>query len=145
MKYLPQNKLADWRKENEPKFCPLLHYKTKNWVVDHCHNNGMVRGVVSSEGNAFLGRIENAHKRLSKDAKNCSLPFVLRCMANYLEQEATDILHPEGFRQLYKRFSKLKKDFQLDILLKLGINRQRILECNNSKDRTNLYKEYIKQ
>ena len=145
MKYLPQGKLAEWRKENEPHFCPLLNCETSNWVVDHCHNSGQVRGVVSSEGNAFLGKIENAHKRLSKNARGCSLPVVLRSMAMYLEKESTGILHPEGFRQLYKRFSRLNKDFQLDILLKLGINRQRILECNNSKDRTNLYKQYIKQ
>ena len=145
MKYLSQGKLAEWRKENEPHFCPLLNCENSNWVVDHCHNSGMVRGVVSSEGNAFLGKIENAHKRLSKNARGCSLPVVLRSMAMYLEKESTGILHPEGFRQLYKRFSRLKKDFQLDILLKLGINRQRILECNNSKDRTNLYKQYIKQ
>ncbi len=145
MNYLQQNKLAEWRKENEPRFCPLLNCENSNWVVDHCHNSGQVRGVVSSEGNVFLGRIEKAYKRLSKNAKGCSLPVVLRSMAMYLEKESTGILHPEGFRQLYKRFSRLKKDFQLDILLKLGINRQRILECNNSKDRTNLYKQYIKQ
>lgn len=145
MKYLQQNKLAEWRKENEPHFCPLLNCENSNWVVDHCHKNGMVRGVVSSEGNVFLGRIEKAYKRLSKQAGHCSLPVVLRSIAMYLEKESTGILHPEGFRQLYKRFSRLKKDFQLDILLKLGINRQRILECNNSKDRTNLYKQYIKK
>ena len=145
MNYLQQNKLAEWRKENEPRFCPLLNYENSNWVVDHCHNSGQVRGVVSSEGNVFLGRIEKAYKRLSKNASGCSLPVVLRSIAMYLEKESTGILHPEGFRQLYKRFSRLKKDFQLDILLKLGINRQRILECNNSKDRTNLYKQYIKQ
>lgn len=145
MKYLPQGKLAEWRKENEPRFCPLLNCENSNWVVDHCHNSGQVRGVVSSEGNVFLGRIEKAYKRLSKHAKGCSLPVVLRSMAMYLEKESTGVLHPEGFRQLYKRFSRLNKDFQLDILLKLGINRQRILECNNSKDRTNLYKQYIKK
>ena len=145
MKYLQQNKLAEWRRENEPRFCPLLNCENSNWVVDHCHNSGQVRGVVSSEGNVFLGRIEKAYKRLSKNASGCSLPVVLRSMAMYLEKESTGILHPEGFRQLYKRFSRLNKDFQLDILMKLGINRQRILECKNSKDRTNLYKQYIKK
>jgi len=110
MKYLPQSKLAQWRKKNAPTKCPLVEYKTSNWVVDHDHTSGFVRGVVSSEGNAFLGRIENAFKRLSRGAKKASLPTILRNMASYLEQEDTHLIHPEGFRQLYKRFFSLNKD-----------------------------------
>tara|TARA_S200002703_G_scaffold156108_1_gene161149 strand:- start:55 stop:495 length:441 start_codon:yes stop_codon:yes gene_type:complete len=144
MKYLPQNKLPQWRMDNEPVLCPLLNCKNDNWVVDHCHNTGMVRGVVSSEGNVLLGKIENAYKRLSKDAKYCSLPTVLRSMAIYLENKSTGILHPEGYRQLYKRFSRLSKDLQLDILMKVGIKRDLIQQCKNAKDRTKLYKQYLK-
>ena len=145
MKYLPQNKLAQWRKDNEPKECPLLGYKTENWVVDHDHTSGLVRGVVSSEGNALLGRIENAFKRLSRVAKATTLPIILRNMASYLEREDTGTLHPQGFRQLWKRFNSFNKEIQLDILKKLGVNRQQLSECTNSKERTNLYKKLIKQ
>ena len=144
MKYLPQNKLPQWRMDNEPSLCPLLNCQNKNWVVDHCHKTGMVRGVVSSEGNVLLGKIENAYKRLSKDAKYCSLPTVLRSMAIYLEKKSTGILHPEGFRQLWKRFSRFDKDTQLDILLKVGIKRDLLEDCKNSQDRTKLYKQYLK-
>jgi|TARA_R110002020_G_scaffold9809_1_gene38288 hypothetical protein len=145
MKYLPQSKLAEWRKENAPKKCPLVEYKTSNWVVDHNHTSGFVRGVVSSEGNALLGRIENAFKRLSRGAKKASLPTILRNMASYLEQDDLTLLHPEGFRQLYKRFYSLSKDLQLDILLKFGTNRDDISKCKNAKERTELYKQIIKQ
>ena len=145
MKYLPQSKLAEWRKENAPKKCPLVEYKTSNWVVDHNHTSGFVRGVVSSEGNALLGRIENAFKRLSRGAKEASLPTILRNMASYLEQDDLQLLHPEGFRQLYKRFYSLSKDLQLDILLKFGTNRDDISKCKNAKERTELYKQIIKQ
>ena len=145
MKYLPQSKLAEWRKENAPKKCPLVEYKTSNWVVDHNHTSGFVRGVVSSEGNALLGRIENAFKRLSRGAKKASLPTILRNMASYLEQDDLTLLHPEGFRQLYKRFYSLSKDYQLDILLKFGTNRDDISKCKNAKERTELYKQIIKQ
>ena len=145
MKYLPQSKLAKWRKDNEPKECPLLGYKTDNWVVDHDHTSGLVRGVVSSEGNALLGRIENAFKRLSRVAKAATLPRILRNMASYLEREDTGTLHPQGFRQLWKRFNSFNKEIQLDILKKLGVNRQQLSECTNSKERTNLYKKLIKQ
>ena len=145
MKYLPQSKLAKWRKDNEPKECPLLGYKTDNWVVDHDHTSGLVRGVVSSEGNALLGRIENAFKRLSRVAKAATLPRILRNMASYLEREDTGTLHPQGFRQLWKRFNSFNKEIQLDILKKLGVNRHQLSECTNSKERTNLYKKLIKQ
>jgi hypothetical protein len=145
MKYIPQKNLSSYRKDNEPTLCPLLNCTNNNWVVDHCHKTGQIRGVVSSEGNVLLGKIENAYSRLSAHSKGCSLSVVLRSIADYLEKPSSGLLHPVGYRQLYKRFKNFNKDFQLDILLKLGINRQRISECKNSKDRTNLYKEYIKQ
>jgi len=144
MKYIAQKNLKDYRIKNKPSICPLLNYATKDWVVDHCHSGGTIRGVVSSEGNAFLGRIENAHKRLSKKASQSSLSKVLRNMADYLEKPCTGLLHPEGFRQLYKRFSRLDKATQLDILMKVGINRELIQACNNSLDRTKLYKSYLR-
>ena len=144
MEYLPQSKLAEWRKKNAPTTCPLVEYKTSNWVVDHDHTSGFVRGVVSSEGNALLGRIENAFKRLSRGAKKATLPTILRNMALYLEQEDTHIIHPEGFRQLYKRFFSLNKDLQLDILMKFGTNRDDISKCSNAKERTDLYKKILK-
>tara|TARA_R100000388_G_scaffold58831_1_gene43280 strand:+ start:132 stop:578 length:447 start_codon:yes stop_codon:yes gene_type:complete len=144
MKYLPQNKLGEWREKNKPKKCPLIEYKTSNWVVDHNHTSGFVRGVVSSEGNVLLGRIENAFKRLSRSAKRASLPTILRNMATYLEKKDTNIIHPEGFRQLYKRFYSLPKDYQLDILLKFGTNRDDISKCKNAKQRTDLYKKILK-
>ena len=144
MEYLPQSKLAEWRKKNAPTKCPLVEYKTSNWVVDHDHTSGFIRGVVSSEGNALLGRIENAFKRLSRDAKKATLPTILRNMASYLEKEDTHIIHPEGFRQLYKRFFSLNKDLQLDILMKFGTNRDDISKCSNAKERTDLYKKILK-
>ena len=144
MNYLSHNKLADWRNKNKPTRCPLVEYKTSNWVVDHNHTSGFVRGVVSSEGNVLLGRIENAFQRLSRDAKKASLPTILRNMADYLERGDTDVLHPEGCKQLYKRFFSLSKDLQLDILMKFGTNREDISKCSNAKERTDLYKKILK-
>jgi hypothetical protein len=145
MNYLPQNKLQKWRIENEPQVCPLLNYKAKSWVVDHCHTNGQVRGVVSYDGNMFLGKIENAFKRCSKEAAKSELSHVLRNIADYLDKEDTKLIHPVGFRQLYKRFNSLNKDIQLDILFKLGGNRDEIAKCENTKQRTEIYKKLIKK
>jgi hypothetical protein len=144
MHYVPQKELKKYREKNKPTFCPLLDHKTKDWVVDHCHTGGTIRGVVSSEGNALLGRIENAYKRLSINARALGLPQALKNMAKYLEQPQSNELHPEGFRQLYKRFSRLDKGTQLDILLKVGINRELIQTAKNSTERTKLYKSYLR-
>tara|TARA_S200002703_G_scaffold128235_1_gene114983 strand:+ start:379 stop:819 length:441 start_codon:yes stop_codon:yes gene_type:complete len=144
MQYVPQKELKKYREKNKPTFCPLLDHKTKDWVVDHCHTGGTIRGVVSSEGNALLGRIENAYKRLSINARALGLPQALRNMANYLDRPQSNELHPEGFRQLYKRFSRLDKGTQLDILLKVGINRELIQTAKNSTERTKLYKSYLR-
>ena len=106
--YLPQNKLKDWRVKHQPKTCPLILRKTSDWVVDHCHQSGMVRGVVSRVGNALLGKIENFAYRRCQISQG-HLPDVLRGIADYLEQEQLDVLHPVGLTQLTKKFKALTK------------------------------------
>lgn len=36
--------------------------RTKKLVVDHCHNNGQVRGLICSPCNTLLGKIEKYYK-----------------------------------------------------------------------------------
>jgi hypothetical protein len=145
VKYLPQSKLATWRKENKPKKCALLGIVIRDPVVDHDHNSGMVRGVVSREGNSLLGRIENAYKRLSVAARALPLPWVLRAMADYLERPDTDILHPVGLTQLCKRFKNgLTAKEQEDTLYVMKADPNDIRACTNSKKRTHLYRKLLK-
>ncbi len=141
--YLPQNKLKDWRAKHQPKTCPLILRKTSDWVVDHCHQSGMVRGVVSRVGNALLGKIENfAYRRcqISQD----HLPDVLRGIADYLEQEQLDVLHPVGLTQLTKKFKALTSEKQKGILVDLGAKRKQLMECSNALERTKLFRELTK-
>ena len=141
--YLPQNKLKDWRVEHQPKSCPLILRKTSDWVVDHCHKSGMVRGVVSRVGNSLLGKIENfAYRRCQVSQSH--LPAVLRAIADYVEQEQLDVLHPVGLTQLSKRFKSLTSEKQKATLVDLGAKRKQLMECSNASGRTKLFRELTK-
>ena len=141
--YLPQNKLKDWRVKHKPKSCPLLLRKTSDWVVDHCHKSGMVLGVVSRVGNSLLGKLENfAYRRCQVSQSH--LPNVLRAIADYLEQEQLDVLHPVGLTQLSKRFKSMTSEKQKASLVDLGAKRKQIMECSNASERTKLFRELTK-
>ena len=103
MTYLPQNKIKEFRERNKPLCCPILASQKDDWVVDHDHQTGMVRGVISRQANSLLGKVENFYIRMCKGDKE-DLPGVLDAMATYLEQETLDVLHPVGLTQLTKKF-----------------------------------------
>lgn len=137
MKYISQNKLPDYRKKYLPNKCSILDLKEYNPVVDHDHNTGRIRGIISSEGNVLIGKIENFFKSRCTGCK-IELPQVLRNIADYLEKEQGP-LHPVGVRQLVKRFKRMGKDKQLDILSE-HYDLSVINECKNSEQRSKLYR-----
>jgi hypothetical protein len=110
--------------------------------VDHNHVSGMVRGVISMEGNTFLGRVENSFRRFGTSSK-VGLPSILRSMADYLDQGDTDILHPIGLKQLASRFNRLPVADQVFALKALKVSKSEISACTNSKQRTVLYRKQI--
>lgn len=141
LKYLKSSDVAGFRERNLPKTCPILGHSDIIPVVDHDHKSGYVRGVISSQGNALLGKIENFfHSRCV--CASLDLPTVLRNMASYLEQE-TKILHPVGVRQLVRRFMSRGKEYQVQMLLSLGIDSSEIEMAKNSKQRSKLYRSVI--
>ena len=149
MKYLTQNKIKEYRQEHRPDFCQIAGVTMTNPALDHDHESGMVRGVIDGEVNAFMGRVENAYKRLSLDVRQKPLPEMLRAIASFLEQPQTDILHPVGARDLIKRFKGKSKDTQieqLEALRQLGkIDRDiDVLSLRNSQERTSLFASAIK-
>jgi len=144
MTYLPQNKLAKWREANKPSRCPILGGRTKDWVVDHDHKTGMVRGVISRVGNSLIGKIENFLTSRCRQ-KPESFPKILRNIADYLERKNTDILHPVGLTQLTKRFHhSLTSQEQYDVLRDLGGDEEAIESCTNAKHRAALFRTLTK-
>jgi hypothetical protein len=69
MTYLPQNKIKEFREANKPISCPILDIKTDDWVLDHDHQTGMVRGVISRQANSLLGKVENFFLECAKVKK----------------------------------------------------------------------------
>ncbi len=139
--YVKQKDLAKFREENKPVECPILGHKEFMPVVDHDHKSGKIRGVVSSEGNALLGKIENFYFSRCVHGE-WELPTVLRALANYLEKTQGPY-HPVGLRQVIKRFNKLNKDIQVEMLLSVGVIKSDIEACKNSSARSALYRKYI--
>lgn len=139
--YVPQSQLAQWRKDNTPERCPILGHENMIPVVDHDHKSGRIRAVISSEGNALIGKIENFHKSRCVHGE-WDLPKVLRAIADYLEDDQGP-MHPVGTRQVTKRFGRAKKPDQEAILESVGATPGEIEACANSKDRTKLYRSKI--
>ena len=119
--YISQTELAEYREANCPLGCPILGLRSFIPVVDHDHKTGRIRGVVSNEGNALLGKIENFYR--SRCARTeLDLPRVLR-------------------RQVTKRFGRMKKSEQEKLLR--TVSPEVLAECKNSADRTKLYRRMI--
>lgn len=140
MKYLAQSKLKEWRQANLPEECPIFKCKVDDAVVDHCHNTGLVRGVLHRQSNAWAGKIENSWKRFGQNNSDLTLPEALRALAKYLEQDHTDVLHPVGLRQRCNRFGRLPKHKQIETLIKFKCDSEEIKACKNSKDRTQSFR-----
>ncbi len=144
MTYLPQNKIKEFRDRHKPLCCPILASKKDDWVLDHDHQTGMVRGVISRQANSLLGKVENFYIRMCKGDKE-NLPGVLDAMAAYLERETLDILHPVGLKQLTKKFkNSLTAAEQIVELKDLGATKKELEFCSNEKQRCELYRKLTK-
>ena len=144
MNYLSQNKLKQWREDNTPRECPIFKIKLKDAVVDHCHDTGIVRGVIHRQANAWEGKVYNSWRRYAKN--NCNLTFVetLENLIKYLKGPGTDIFHPSGVVQLGKRFARLRKEEQVFALKNFGVKKEEINACKNTEDRVKIYKNILK-
>tara|TARA_Y100001937_G_C7135092_1_gene339507 strand:+ start:922 stop:1371 length:450 start_codon:yes stop_codon:yes gene_type:complete len=142
MQYIKQSDLRDWRNANSTNKCPISRADMEDCVVDHSHATGKIRGVLHRQSNVLLGKIENAWKRYVQKSSAIELPQVLRNMADYLEKEDLDLLHPYGATQLSKKFSVKKMQIQEKILLDLGFKKSDIKDLN-SKERTKLFRKKI--
>jgi len=144
MKYIPANKLQAWRISNEPKQCPILGEGYNKYCVDHDHKDGMIRGVISSEANTLIGKIENIFYTMCR-GKSENICDVLINIGEYLNKPNTNYLHPVGCKQLTSRFSRLKKDDQEFALHTFGYTKEEINACKNIKQRVKLYELFLKK
>lgn len=144
MTYLSQNQIKEFREANKPINCPILDSKKDDWVLDHDHQTGMVRGVISRQANSLLGKVENFFLKMCKGRKE-DLPNTLEAMAAYLEREALDVLHPVGLTQLTRKFTNtLTASEQVSKLEDLGASKDDLAACRNQKQRKELFRTLTK-
>ena len=105
MTYLPQNKIKEFREANKPISCPILDVKTDDWVVDHDHQTGMVRGVISRQANSLLGKVENFFFGMCKGKKE-ELPNTLEDSLNMLNSNT--VLKNAFGKDVLNSYLKLK-------------------------------------
>ena len=144
MSYIPVNKLAEWRKAYEPSKCPILNRETDDWVVDHDHLSGEIRGVISRQSNTLIGKIENIYTSMCKGNPS-ELPDVLENIATYLRQPNSKLFHPVGLKQLCNRFkNNLRKSDQCFLLKEFGAKEIEINACHNINARLKLFRTLLK-
>ena len=64
MKVLKTSELLPFKLENAPSHCPICErpmksIETSNWVVDHDHKTGLIRGIMCRNCNGLEGKIHN--------------------------------------------------------------------------------------
>ena len=70
-----------------------------DYVVDHCHESGEIRGVLHRSCNAALGKIDNAAGRWGAKSMKYKdiVPYLRRVVAYYdsLEANPTGLMYPD--------------------------------------------------
>ncbi len=145
MQYLTFTKIKEYREANAPERCPILGVPLTDAVLDHCHKTGMVRGVLSREANSLVGKVENFFYRYCESKSLHSKEQAIRNIAQYLEENMTDVLHPVGLQQLCRSFKRKGKEEQVQELKKLNAKKKEIKSCKNQKERVNLYSALTKK
>ena len=100
MQQLTQNDIQRVREElllEQSGICPICKSDCRTPVLDHEHKkglkgSGLIRGVLCSSHNVFLGKIENNCRRYGISLEE--LPNVLRNIADYLEAPHKPYIHP---------------------------------------------------
>lgn len=118
-----------------------LPLKNGRPCADHAHDDEqLVRGVLLHEVNAFLGKIENAHKRhINYWLKDRTLAQLLRQVANYLEKPKDSRYRHNGWiKKINTWFNALSESQKKFVLRELGQP-----EGNNSKERKALFQKSL--
>jgi hypothetical protein len=123
-------------------------------VLDHKHklfkdqplgedNAGFCRGVLHRSINSWEGKVFNAYRRLGLHKIDKTLPELLRSLADYLEREPTEYIHP---REVPKEPKIGKREFaKLNKLYKEKYPNRKQLEYPSSGKWTNVLKELAEE
>lgn len=98
--------------------CAITGYSIATGCLDHCHENGRVRGVLCSEANSLEGRFLSLFKRMKvEDKYGITFPEFLINMGKYLSTDNTsEPLHHKHMEDFRKSINRLKKDEIITLL-----------------------------
>jgi len=88
--------LNTWKRQNIPKECPLCGRKagvipTRNWVVDHDHSTGEIRGVLCRNCNGLEGKMKTLCVRAGNWISNVAW---VNNVLDYWSTEGTGLYYP---------------------------------------------------
>lgn len=108
MRKLARSQLRAWARsyaeEEQGGLCPITGRKIdfntagakSDWVVDHCHITGEIRGVLTRGANGMEGKVFNAVARWCGVGNNpAEVLRVLKNLIAYYERPGTGLMYPE--------------------------------------------------
>lgn len=111
-------------------------------VLDHCHsieNEQLVRGVLNSNENIILGKIENLYARYVGWWFKGSYPEFLRMVASYIERGVDRrYRHNSWLSKVKTMFNSLKEGNKDKVLIQLGSTAGK-----NSAERKKLFSKVV--
>lgn len=133
---LEQKNLQAYRQAHTPDLCPILRIPITKPVLDHDHQSGFVRGVVQNEANTLMGKVENYLRTYLSYYKG-DIRAALCRVIDHMEQAHWEVLlHPSHGKMIKSRFKREKKEKQVDMLKRLGVDYS---TAKNSTDRAELF------
>lgn len=125
---------------------PISKRTIRSPALDHCHKSGFCRGVLDRNTNQMLGKVESSFKRFLSEISLDELPNVLRNMANYLENNHSnlELVHYTEITKYIRRFSNLTRKSQIEKLKSLKFLHRNIKDLSK-QELIKLYKKHIKE
>jgi len=106
--------IAAYRKdilEEQGGVCAILGEPVTTPCLDHDHYDGKCRGVIGSSVNMFEGQIQKLWSKHLEGKTNLTMTDVLRRIADYLEEDKSDMkLHGEIITDLKKNLKRWNKE-----------------------------------
>lgn len=118
LKYAAIKHIRDSLLQKQNNVCGICHKPPKNPVLDHDHTKktkgtSYCRGVLCSNCNIFLAKVENNMTRYGVPKEE--LPNHLKKMADFLQWEQTNLIHPSEKpppqKLMKSSYNKLKRQY----------------------------------
>lgn len=135
--------------EEEQGVCPVSGLKFSDEamskpVLDHAHDDGFVRGCLSSRSNLFEGRAWKYWNKLFKGT-NCDYAETLIKLGEYLKREPHKKLHGEIVQAEKRRVARWRIETLHSKLIAKGVDLKDVSEYNKHQITEEWLQQFIKE